>query len=64
MVEEQGSDTEAYRERNRTREQIRTGGAIAKLNEGIEIETHGVATRLIAWPGNGVQTQSVHVLTL
>ena len=57
-------DIEAYRERNRTREQIRSGGAIANLNEGIEIATHGVATRLIAWPGNGFQTQSVHVLTL
>src|SRR5215204_2730558 len=62
--EKQILDIETYRERNRTREQICTGGAIAILNEGIEIETHGVATRLIAWPGNGFQTQSVHVLTL
>jgi gentisate 1,2-dioxygenase len=57
-------DIERYRERNRTREEIRRGGAIGNLNEGIEIETHGVATRLIAWPGNGFQTQSVHVLRL
>lgn len=55
---------DAYRERNRTRQQIRQGGAIANLNDGIEIEIHGVLTRLIAWPGNGFQTQSVHVLTL
>src|SRR5262249_55595817 len=30
----------------------------------IEIETHGMRTRVIAWPGNGLQTQSLHVLTL
>lgn len=57
-------DIAPFLERNRTREQIRTSGGIANLNEGIEIETHGIATRLIAWPGNGFQTQSVHVLTL
>ena len=55
---------EAYREWNRTHDEIRTGGAMGNLNRGIEITTHGVNTRLIAWPGNGFQTQSVHVLTL
>jgi gentisate 1,2-dioxygenase len=55
---------DAYREHNRTRQQIKQSGAISNLNEGIEITTHGLRTRLIAWPGNGFQTQSVHVLTL
>jgi gentisate 1,2-dioxygenase len=35
-----------------------------KPNDGIEITTQDVRTRLIAWPGNGFQTESVHVLTL
>jgi mannose-6-phosphate isomerase-like protein (cupin superfamily) len=34
------------------------------LNDGIEITTQDVHTRLIAWPGNGLQTESVRVLTL
>ena len=55
---------EGDREQNRTHDQIRSQGAIGNLNEGIEISTHGVSTRLIAWPGNGFQTESVHVLTL
>jgi quercetin dioxygenase-like cupin family protein len=55
---------ERYLERNRTHDEIRRGGAIANLQEGIEIATHGVSTRIIAWPGNGFQTESVHVLTL
>lgn len=49
---------------NRTHQQIRQSGAIGNLNEGIEIILHGIPTRLIAWPGNGYQTESVHVLTL
>jgi quercetin dioxygenase-like cupin family protein len=47
-----------------THEQIRRHGAIGSLNEGVVIKTHGVHTRLVAWPGNGYQTESVHVLTL
>src|SRR5437764_12366449 len=47
-----------------THDQIRSHGAIGNLNDGVEITTHGVRTRLIAWPGNGFQTESVHVLTL
>jgi mannose-6-phosphate isomerase-like protein (cupin superfamily) len=55
---------ESYREWNRTHDEIRRHGAMGNLNRGIEITTHGIQTRLIAWPGNGFQTQSVHVLTL
>jgi uncharacterized cupin superfamily protein len=56
--------TDSFREWTRTREQIRQEGAVASLCRGIEIETHRVRTRIIAWPGNGLQTQSLHVLTL
>jgi gentisate 1,2-dioxygenase len=49
--------------RNRTHEEIRRDGGVGNLNEGIEIAVHGLATRLIAWPGNGFQTQSLHVVT-
>ena len=58
------ADNEAYQARNRTHDEIRRSGAISSLNDGIEIATHGLSTRLIAWPGNGFQTESVHVLTL
>src|SRR5262245_53006800 len=54
----------AYKAMNRTHEQIRLHGAIGSFAEGIEIPIHGIRTRLIAWPGNGFQTESVHVLTL
>ncbi len=47
-----------------TAEQIRRQGAIGSLNEGVVIKTHGVDTRLVAWPGTGYQTEAVHVLTL
>jgi hypothetical protein len=53
-----------YRARHRTAAQIRAGGAIGSLNDGVEVEIHGVSTRLIAWPGTGFQTESVHMLTL
>lgn len=55
---------ERYLERNRTRQEIRRSGAIGSLNSGIEITTHGLSTRIIAWPGNGFQTESLHVFTL
>jgi len=55
---------EDYLAKNRSHEEIRTGGAIGNLNEGIEIMLHDIPTRLIAWPGNGYQTESIHVLTL
>lgn len=58
------TDDEIYRARNRTHQEIRCKGAIGNLNDGIEITTtHGIHTRLIAWPGNGFQTECVHVLT-
>lgn len=50
--------------RFRTHDEIRSHGAIGNLNDGIEVTKQGVRTRLIAWPGNGFQTESVHVLTL
>ncbi len=53
-----------YLVKNRSYQEIRTGGAIGNLNEGIEIMLHGIPTRLIAWPGNGYQTESIHVLTI
>jgi gentisate 1,2-dioxygenase len=49
--------------RNRTHDEIRRHGGVGNLNEGIAIDVHGLQTRLIAWPGNGFQTQSVHVVT-
>ena len=55
---------EKWSARFRTHDEIRSRGAIGSLNDGIEITTHDVRTRLIAWPGNGFQTESVHVLTL
>src|ERR1700730_11832224 len=57
-------DSDPYRARHRTAAEIRTGGAIGSLNDGVELEIHGVSTRLIAWPGTGFQTESLHVLTL
>jgi quercetin dioxygenase-like cupin family protein len=53
-----------YRARNRTREQIKQTGAVGNVNDGIEIETHGLRTRLLAWPGNGLERGSIHLLTL
>jgi gentisate 1,2-dioxygenase len=47
-----------------TLEEVRLSGAIGNLQDGAEITTHGVQTRLVAWPGNGFQTEAVHVLTL
>lgn len=55
---------EAYQAKYKTHREVRLHGAIGNLGDGPEIRTHGVAARLIAWPGNGYQTESVHVLTL
>lgn len=49
---------------DRSADEIRTGGALGNLGEGIEITAQGVPARLIAWPGNSYQTESVHVMTL
>jgi hypothetical protein len=53
-----------YRARYKTVREIRRHGAVGSLQEGPMIRMHGIPTRLIAWPGNGYQTESVHVLTL
>jgi len=49
------------RARYRTAQQIRAEGAIGNLFDGPTITAHGLETRLLGWPGNGYQTQSVHV---
>lgn len=54
---------EAYQAKYKTSQEIRQRGAIGNLNDGPLISTNGVTTRLIAWPGTGYQTESVHVLT-
>ncbi len=54
----------SYSARYFTHAQIRKHGAIGNLNEGVVIKTQGLSTRLIAWSGNGYQTESVHVLTV
>jgi quercetin dioxygenase-like cupin family protein len=56
--------SDIYRARHSTAAQIRSRGAIGSLNDGVEVQIHGVSTRLIAWPGTGFQTESLHVLTL
>ena len=56
--------TEAHQAKYRTAREIRGGGAIGNLQDGIELDIHGISTRLIAWPGNGFQTEAVHVLTI
>jgi quercetin dioxygenase-like cupin family protein len=55
---------EALRARYRTAEEICAGGALGNLGEGVEITTHGIQARLVAWPGTGFQTEAVHVLTI
>ena len=53
--------TDHLRARYRTAKQIRTEGAIGNLFDGPTITAHGLETRLLAWPGTGYQTESVHV---
>src|SRR5437868_4907788 len=55
---------EQFLARSRSFDQIRQGGCVGSYNDGIEIETEGVRTRLVSWPGNGFQMHSIHVLTL
>jgi gentisate 1,2-dioxygenase len=57
-------ENQDYSERFRTHIQIREGGALTNLADGISITTNGINTRLIAWPGNGFRTEAVHVLTV
>ena len=44
------------------RSEITKTGALGNLGIGIERRICNLRTRLIAWPGNGYQTQSVHVI--
>ena len=48
---------------NRTRDEIRTRGAIFNINEGIDIDNgNKCATRLIGWPGVGTRMVAFHLL--
>lgn len=47
-----------------TAQQIRQHGALGTINYTLSIVTHDLPTRLMAWPGNGFQTQSLHALVL
>ena len=51
-----------YHARNRTREEIRTRGAVFNLNEGLETTIHGIQTRLVVWPGVGPTESALHTL--
>src|SRR4051812_9463516 len=55
---------EQFQARGRSYADVRQKGAVGSLNDGIEIETHGVRTRLVSWPGNAFLMHSIHVLTL
>jgi mannose-6-phosphate isomerase-like protein (cupin superfamily) len=57
-------ELESYWERYLTHTQIQQNGAVSNLGDGIPITTHGIDTRPIAWPGNGFQTEAVHVLAV
>ena len=52
------------RARYRSADEIRTGGAVGNLFDGVNITAHGLDTRLLAWPGTGFQTEAVHVTTV
>jgi gentisate 1,2-dioxygenase len=48
---------------NRTREEVRTRGAIFNINEGIDIDNgNKCLTRLIGWPATGTRMVSFHLL--
>lgn len=55
---------ESFQARYKTSAELRRTGGVGNLAQGPEIALHDVPTRLIAWPGTGYQTESVHVLTL
>src|SRR3954453_5419869 len=55
---------EEFLARSRSYAEIRQKGCVGSFNDGIEIETNGVRTRLVAWPGLGIMEGSIHVLTL
>lgn len=51
------------RANNRTRDEIRTRGAVFNINHGIDIkEDNDCVTRLIGWPGMGTRMVSFHLL--
>jgi mannose-6-phosphate isomerase-like protein (cupin superfamily) len=43
---------------------LTTQGCDGSLRDGPVVEIHGVEARLIAWPGNGFQTEAIHVVTV
>ncbi|GMU55536.1 MAG: hypothetical protein AMXMBFR33_46820 [Candidatus Xenobia bacterium] len=55
---------ESHQARYKSAVELRRSGGIGNLAQGPEIHAHGLATRLIAWPGTGFQTESVHVVTV
>ena len=57
-------ELEDYWERYLTHTQIRRNGAVTNLGDGVSFTAHNISSRAIAWPGNGFQTEAVHVLTL
>ncbi|MCX8023546.1 MAG: cupin domain-containing protein [Syntrophorhabdaceae bacterium] len=57
------NEQDPARASNRTREEIRTRGAIFNINEGIDIESgKNCITRLIGWPGVGTRMVAFHLL--
>ena len=56
--------TDDLRARYRSAVKIRSEGAIGNLFDGVSITAHGLATRLLAWPGTGYQTEAVHITTI
>ena len=48
-----------YQARYKTAQEIRRHGAVGNLQDGPTIRTHGIATRLIAWPGNPADADGV-----
>jgi hypothetical protein len=53
---------ENYRPGAMSIERIRQIGTIPSLNQGIEIKINNIATRLIAWPGQGMVEGAIHLL--
>lgn len=55
---------EQFQSRYKSAAELRRSGGVGNLAQGPSVTFHGMPTRFIAWPGNGYQTESVHVLTL
>jgi quercetin dioxygenase-like cupin family protein len=57
------NDYDPARAQYRTREEIRTRGAIFNINDGIDIDNgNKCITRLIGWPGIGTRMVAFHLL--